>query len=177
MGDHREQVVDVSTRSANVGRRTDEVRTWLRRTGWATPDDGLEDWLHEGSTTDALSRAASEPMAGGTVTVVGDERTWTAGDGTRPARCRSCATFLGDEYWEQVGRWIEEAEPTLSCPACGWSALAGDWDVSGSVVVGCPAVVLDVPADALDPGGVAAALRMDLVAELGGRWAVVHRHA
>lgn len=172
MGDHREQVVDVSTRPANAGRRADEVRTWLRRSGWATPDAGLEDWLHRGSTADALCRAA-----GGTVTVVGDERTWTAGDGTGPARCRSCATFLGEEYWEQVERWIEEAEPTLRCPACGWSALAGDWDVSGSVVVGCPAVVLDVPADAFDPGGVAAALQMDLVAELGGRWAVVHLHA
>jgi hypothetical protein len=158
----------------------------LRGTGWVVPGGG-EDWLHEGVPADTAgprAHALFPDLGEMTVAVVAGERAWLAHEGTGPATCPRCGSSWPDgTFWAELERWFEDGEePVGSCPGCAWRAPLGDWDVSGSVVVGGPAVVLDVSGRAVDhragpdPALVGTALRDELARELGGRWAYVHLH-
>lgn len=48
MGDHREQVVDISTPPSQAESRVQEVQKWLKESGWAVPG-GDGDWLYSES--------------------------------------------------------------------------------------------------------------------------------
>jgi hypothetical protein len=59
-----------------------------------------------------------------------------------PPTCAKCATAFDEQaHHAGIDPWLAGHEPTLTCRACGWSALAGDWPATWSVAVGAPAVV------------------------------------
>ncbi|HEU4423171.1 MAG TPA: hypothetical protein VFR67_11615 [Pilimelia sp.] len=61
-----------------------------------------------------------------------------------PPTCARCATAVDeDEHHAAIEPWLAGCEPVLTCRACGWSALAGDWPASWAVAVGAPAVVFN----------------------------------
>jgi Zn ribbon nucleic-acid-binding protein len=181
MGDHREQIVDISTPDADADARIAAVRQWLITSGWAAPSDG-DDWLHPAepalhASPDLLARW---PGFGAMTVVVPRGLHWVAGDGTDAAVCPVCGA-VGDT-WDLLEQWGDErVEPVAHCDTCGHEALLGDWDLEGSVAVGSLAIVLDPQAlpgqgGSFDPVDVARTLRTELIAGLGGRWAYVHHH-
>ncbi|MGY4858698.1 hypothetical protein [Cryobacterium sp. AP23] len=181
MGDHREQLVDISTPDAGADGRIAAVREWLIASGWAAPFDGT-DWQFP--TEPALRESAGLlprwPGFGGMTFVIAPGLYWVAGDGTDAPACPACGA-VGDA-WDQIEQWGEErVEPVARCESCGHEALLGDWDLEGSVAVGSLAIVLDPQSlpqqgGVFDPADVARTLRAELTAALGGRWAYVHNH-
>jgi len=56
--------------------------------------------------------------------------------------CGGCHALLDqDVHHAALDVWLAGSEPTLSCRACGWSALVGDWPVTWAAAIGAPAVV------------------------------------
>jgi Zn ribbon nucleic-acid-binding protein len=181
MGDHREQIVDISTQDADADGRVADVREWLAAAGWAVPSAG-KDWLYPTESALCASPGLLQrwPGFGGMTVVVPRGLHWVAGDGTDAAVCPVCAT-VGDT-WDLLEQWSDErVEPIAQCDNCGLEALLGDWNLEGSVVVGSLAIVLDpqsLPGRGgdFDPADVARTLRTGLIAGVGGRWAYVHHH-
>jgi len=181
MGDHREQIVDISTPPADADSRIAEVREWLLAAGWAAPFDG-SDWLYpnEPALRESPGLLPRWPGFGGSTFVVARGSHWVAGDGTDVPVCPSCGEPSGT--WEQIEQWDDQGvEPVGRCTDCGHEVLLGDWNLEGSVAVGALAIVLDPQSlpglgGVFDPADVARALRSELTAALGGRWAYVHHH-
>jgi hypothetical protein len=89
----------------------------------------------------------------------------------RPPTCARCeAAFDEAEHHAAIEPWLAGSEPTLTCRACGWSALAGDWPATWAVAVGAPAVVFN-NWPPLTPSFVAA-----LRAVMGGRTQIVRSY-
>jgi hypothetical protein len=155
------------------------VRDWLREAGWTVEQAGLDEWwFHWDADAVGLTASVAFPGLEALVSVVAQPGMWIAGDGTAAPACRSCGTPVEDP-WDMLRAWDgPDAEPASTCGACGWAALLGEWDLSGSVANGAVAVVLDIRDTAPD-------LDMDtLVDDLlrvlrdgpGGRQAWVHLH-
>jgi len=101
-----------------------------------------------------------------------DHRVWFLGDSTSPSNCRYCGTeFEHDPFWAAFNEWLDGPEPTLTCVNCGKSALMGDQDTSGSIVVSPVGIVLSGDGWDLVPE-LLGALRTDF----GGRWCWVSYH-
>ena len=181
MGDHREQLIDISTPEADTDARIAAVREWLITAGWAAPFDGT-DWLYPAEAALGASPELLPRWPGfGAMTFVmlrGDY--WAAGDGTTAAACPVCGAE--SDAWDQIEQWGEQRiEPVAQCESCGHQALLGDWDLEGSVAVGSLGIVLDpqsLPREggSFDPADIARTLRTELAAALGGRWVYVHHH-
>jgi hypothetical protein len=61
-----------------------------------------------------------------------------------PPVCARCAcAFDEQEHCGTIEAWMDGTEPTLTCRACGWSALAGDLPVTSAMAVGAPAVAFN----------------------------------
>jgi hypothetical protein len=101
-----------------------------------------------------------------------DHRVRFLGDSTSPSDCRYCGTqFEHDPFWAAFNDWLDGPEPTLTCVNCGKSALMGDQDTSGSIVVSPVGIVLSGDGWDLVPE-LLGALRTDF----GGRWCWVSYH-
>ena len=181
MGDHREQIIDISTPEADVETRMTAVTDWLITAGWAAPFDGT-DWLYptEPALREDTGLLHRWPGFGGVTFVVTPGLYWVAGDGTAAPVCPACGTE--SDEWDQIEQWgVQRIEPVAHCQSCGHKALLGDWDLEASVAVGSLAIVLDPQplrhqGGVFDPTDVARTLRTELTAALGGRWAYVHHH-
>lgn len=199
MGDHREQVVDISTPPSQAQSRVQEVQKWLKESGWALPG-GDGDWLHSEASPFVVgshaSVAVNHPFEGSFVVVVprpfvggfdvapGIGHTWDAGDGAGPPVCRACGADPDYERdWDVYELWMSSGiEPRLHCRSCGWEALVGDWNLEGSPIVGSLAVVIQawdspkVVSSELDPTVIAKQFRDEIRVALGGRWVYNHLH-
>jgi hypothetical protein len=61
-----------------------------------------------------------------------------------PPSCGHCgASLSSDAHHECVEPWMAGHEPVVSCAACGWSSLIGDWPPRWGFAVGAPAVVMN----------------------------------
>lgn len=179
MGDHREQFIDLSTRPENADARAVEVRAWLRESGWTVEQAGLDEWWFR-CDADAAgpSAAAAFPGLTALVSVVAQPGMWVSGDGTAGPVCRSCGT-PDEDSWDFLESWDSpDREPTAACGECGWAALLGDWDLSGSVANGAVAVAIEVleVADGVSVDSLADVLLGVLRGGPGGRWTYVHLH-
>jgi hypothetical protein len=76
------------------------------------------------------------------VDVVAERAFYHPVEADQPPLCGQCGAGLPwDIYYSYHTPWGEGGpEPRLSCPACGWEALAGDWLGESSWMVGAPAV-------------------------------------
>jgi Zn ribbon nucleic-acid-binding protein len=181
MGDHREQLIDISTPEADTAARIAAVREWLITAGWAAPVAGT-DWLYpaEPALREDPALLPRWPGFGAMTLVVLRGDYWVAGDGTAAPACPDCAV-VGDT-WDLIEQWGDQRiEPVAQCESCGHEAPLGDWDLEGSVAVGSLGIVLDpqsLPGQggSFDPADVARTLRAELTAGLGGRWGYVHHH-
>ena len=63
------------------------------------------------------------------------------GNWARP-NCNRCGAPLERGAMQAaLDAWFAAAEPVLTCPRCGWTALVGDWPAPWPFAVGAPAVV------------------------------------
>lgn len=175
MGDHWEQLLDLSVDEAGAEGRLQEVRNWLRANGWTKADPDACKVYFETRPADAFG-PRSLPFAhnpGDCYAFVAKRDLYHAGDSAGGPVCPRCGTELPlmsvisrISDWDQGG-----TEPLLTCTECSWTALLGDWKVSSCMVVAHLAVIIDHTwSNLADP--LIQALRTDL----GGRWAYVHRH-
>ncbi|MBT1669188.1 hypothetical protein KK092_07325 [Curtobacterium flaccumfaciens pv. flaccumfaciens] len=101
-----------------------------------------------------------------------DNHIWYLGDSTGPSDCRHCGTaFPHDPFWEAFNLWLEGPEPSLTCSNCGKTALMGDQDTSGSIVVSPLAIVTSGDGWDLVPELLGA-----LRTHFDGRWTWVSYH-
>jgi DNA-directed RNA polymerase subunit RPC12/RpoP len=199
MGNHREQIVDISTPAVDAGTRAAAVRDWLVSSGWAVSHDdndgtdatsgtgagkvAAQDWLYpsEPALLENPGILDRWPGLGGiTFVVVPGTEAFVAGEDTEVPVCPRCGELTGT--WEQLEEWDElAAEPVAECSNCGHRALVGDWNLEGSIALGSLAVVIDPdsgsPDSSYDPAVIARTLRAELTAGVGGRWAYVHLHS
>jgi len=182
MGDHREQIVDISTPATDAGTRAAAVREWLVASGWAASDGAAKDWLYPDERAMVENPGILErwPGLGGiTFVVVPGTEAFVAGEGTDVPACPTCGELTGT--WEQLEEWDElAAEPVAECTNCAHRALLGDWNLEASVALGSLALVIDPQSgrsdSSYDPADIARSLRAELTAGIGGRWAYVHLH-
>ena len=198
MGAHREQLIDLSTPAEDSTDRARTVLGWLRDAGWSHENWRVgDDCAHGSFLADFAETDTAGPrllerfpeMGDGTLLTVlttgSSNPVWVAGDGTGLPECPRCGVERGDfdddDTWLPVKEWLDSGvEPRLDCPACGFTALAGDWDLAGSMAFGRLGIVLYLQGRGFragaDPDEVTSLLLDGLRAEVGGRWAYVHLH-
>jgi hypothetical protein len=184
MGDHRDQLVDLTTPLWAAQSRAGDVTGWLLRNQWID-DAAVPDELFPTSLCHPVGPRAYERIRGlgraATITIVAARASsdvcWAVGDSTAPADCPRCGSSAGEQFWEVVSVWsAQELEPSLTCPECGHTAAVGDWDLSGAVAVGSVAVIVDLSDGGYDYAQAITALLTELRSGPGGRWAHVQYH-
>jgi hypothetical protein len=137
------------------------VRDWLLATGVIVPNPS-------GSLGNRSAYLDSLWNTG--ANVITDRMVFDSAQSVTPPDCPHCIAPLDvDHYMDQLGPWLS-GEPTVQCPACGRSALLGDWSGEWTCQVGN----LSVRFTNWPP------LRDDFVGELGRRlglrWRVVRAY-
>lgn len=93
----------------------------------------------------AIERGTPWVDHGDTEVSISTERTMynAFGQAARP-NCDRCGT-QADRLAVQTAcdAWFVATEPDLTCQACGWTALVGDWPAPWPFAVGAPAVVFE----------------------------------
>lgn len=185
MSEHRELLVALDVPSTGQQGLADAVTAWLRSTGWARPDpaaaalefpSGEPDFLAERADDFLMDRPgrARDTLIGTVSCGVGNPM-WDAVDSMEGPSCWSCRTTVADDDdVSRLGDWIGGDEPVSTCAGCGAVSLAGDMDVSSSLVFGNPGVVLTTPNH--DGPAMAVHLIDELRLAFPNRWASVHQH-
>ncbi|WP_423922706.1 hypothetical protein ACPEEZ_03280 [Frigoribacterium sp. 2-23] len=185
----REQIVALSVAPEDAEARAEELRRWLHARRFAVSDPAAveafppnhgsrpgprpADLIGPGFTGEPTGRNVAGYPAESNIIYVDtpadpDDQLWYYGGHTGPSECRSCGTAFDDgDFWDAFNAWLEGPEPSITCRACGSTALMGDQDVTASIVVSPLAIVLS-DAEELVPE-LLRALRTDF----GGRWALV----
>lgn len=183
MSEHRELVVALDVASAEQQALADAVTVWLRSAGWARPDPAAAALDFPSGEPDLLAGRADEFVMDrpgrardtlvGTVSCGVGAPMWDAVDSMEGPSCWSCRTTVADDDVSRLGDWIDGLESVYTCAGCGAVSLAGDMDVSASLVFGNPGVVLITP----DHDGPALAVQLidELRLAFPIRWAYVHQ--
>ena len=87
-----------------------------------------------------------------------------------PASCARCGARVADAYYVTLEPWVSGAEPRLTCPSCGWTALVGDWPNEWGFAVGMPAITFNNWPELTKE------FLTSMLAQLGGRSRVVRTH-
>ncbi|WP_144758689.1 hypothetical protein [Curtobacterium sp. 9128] len=193
MSESHQQILALDVAPEDAEAVAERLRTWLRDRRFAVPDPDAVDDFPPNSRRGVLSLPADRLGPGFTVRPTEwddprhdprwsfiyvhvphdeDHRIWYLGDSTGPSDCRYCGTPFADEpFWAAFNAWLEGPEPTLTCADCGGTALMGDQDTSGSIVVSPLGIVTSDDGWDLVPELLGA-----LRADFGGRWTWVHHH-
>lgn len=201
MSDDRQQILALGVTPDDAHATGERLRDWLRARRFAVPHPDAVDAFPPNHDADGIAIPADLIGPGFAATLYGtdhpwynplssfiyvqvpvdpDNRFWYAGGGTGPSDCRSCGVPMPeDEFWEAFNEWLVGPEPKLTCTNCGKTALMGDQDTSGSIVVSPVGIVVSpvgivMSGDAWDlVGELLGALRTDF----GGRWTWVNHHS
>ena len=193
MSDDRQQLLALDVMPTEAARVAERLRTWLRDRRFAVPHPDVVDPAPPNTSqvgaplpADLIGPGFTERPHGSDrpgydpawsflyvhVPHDADHRIWYLGDSTGPSVCRSCGSrFDPEPFWAAFDEWLGGPAPTLTCGTCGRSALMGDHDTSGSIVISAIGVVMSGDAGDLVPE-LLDALRTDF----GGRWAWVSHH-
>ena len=169
MSDHA--VTFVGLDADDVRRRAAEVRAWLLTTGVAADRAGTLRPGRAWRTVVVPPGHRLEGFAHNAIDVTTERVVHDPGANFEPAACPSCHVPLTAEaYTDLVEPWLTGGEPLVECPACGRTALLGDWDAPWGYAIGTPAVRFNnwpILTDEFE-----AAVRQ----RVGGRTAVVRGH-
>lgn len=193
MSDDRHQVLALDVAADDADAVAGQVRSFLRRRRLAVPHpDAVDPTPHNTSTPGSpmpadligpgftakphdSDRPGHDPLWDFIYVHVPhdeDHRIWFLGDSTGPSDCRYCGTAFEDgPFWAAFNDWLEGPEPALTCGNCGGTALMGDQDTSGSIVVSTVGIVTSGDCWDLIPELLGA-----LRTHFGGRWCWVAYH-
>jgi len=179
MGEHREMLLDLSVENSSADERMREVRTWFRANGWSSPDPNACDYLYSKHPADALGPRLREllpPIKHFAISFVAGHELYFPGGGPLGPVCPQCGNENDfDDTLPLAVDWFESrVEPSLTCPNCAWHALWGEWEISSSLSVCSFAVIFGDVYLEPDIRALAADLKDQLQAELGGRWKLMH---
>jgi hypothetical protein len=175
MGDHRELIVDLDVRAAEVESASAQLERSLSSDGWISRSDTGTDWLYPDRVAFLLGQTATSRFpvhARDSLVILTAREPYGVGDGTTDPACPSCGSRLSAEIATPVlAAWWDGDEQLTRCPDCGLQASVGDWNLLDSVAIGELAVALDT-----DSPAVADALAEHLTATTGRRWVRTHLH-
>jgi hypothetical protein len=104
------------------------------------PSEFLAGPRYEEAAPDEYKQVANSANSG--VDVVVKRELYHPVENYELPRCPHCGVEIDYTYHHDlVEPWLQEAEPTATCVACGRTALLGDWDGRGAYHVGELAVV------------------------------------
>ena len=152
MSDHEQIVVRIDPLPpSRCHDLASKIQHWLRASGIVQLNEkpayhGWTRWAPGPRWIDAVTDVNEAPFLElqHTGVEIAAERKVQSGPGDMP-NCEHCSTPLDDSrFGELIEAWLDDGEPTPDCPACGWSALLGDWPSDWpSAYVGAPAITFN----------------------------------
>jgi hypothetical protein len=136
MSDSAIIIAELTTSTRDAPARAAATAAWLLGQEVIQPNDQRDrirqpsQYLPGPAATTAAPAFHQYPeLANSGIDIIDQRQVHDPGGNYTPPTCPSCSVALAeDTHIALIEPWLEDAEPSVTCPACSATALLGDWN-------------------------------------------------